>query len=132
MRRTAVSSVRPTTNVTIVDNDTQQPAANIIGDGRAFVRQQYHDLLNREPDRGGWDYWTELITRCAPTDGCLTAQRISVSAAFFIEPEFQDTGFYAYRLFVATFGRAPSYLEFIEHCRRCNRVHHRKRTKRQY
>jgi len=103
-----------TTNVTIVDNDTQQPAANIIGDGRAFVRQQYHDLLNREPDRGGWDYWTELITRCAPTDAkCLTAQRISVSAAFFIEPEFQDTGFYAYRLFVATFGRAPSYLEFI-------------------
>jgi CSLREA domain-containing protein len=101
------------TNITIVDNDTQPPMANIIDDAQNFVRQQYHDFLDREPDAEGLAYWTNEITRCGNGQECIKDRRIVVSAAFYLEQEFQQTGFYAYRLFVATFGRAPSYLEFM-------------------
>jgi hypothetical protein len=103
-----------TATVMIVDNDTQQPPiVNIIDDQSDFVRQQYHDFLYREPEAGGWAYWTNEITKCGSDQTCIRNRRIDVAAAFFIEQEFQQTGFFAYRLFVATFGRAPSYLEFV-------------------
>jgi hypothetical protein len=35
-----------------------------------------------------------------------------VSAAFFVEMEFQDTGYYVYRFYKASFGRQPNYAEF--------------------
>ena len=35
-----------------------------------------------------------------------------MSAAFFIEQEFQDTGYYVYRFYKASFGRQPNYAEF--------------------
>jgi hypothetical protein len=82
-------------------------------DARFFVRQQYLDFLNREPDAGGFDYWSNLITKCAATDAkCINAQRVSVSAAFFIEQEFQDTGSFVYRLYKGSLGRQPAYAEF--------------------
>ncbi|MGI9068860.1 MAG: SBBP repeat-containing protein, partial [Pyrinomonadaceae bacterium] len=34
------------------------PPPNPIDDQRQFVRQQYLDFLNREPDGPGWDFWT--------------------------------------------------------------------------
>jgi len=36
-----------------------------------------------------------------------------VSAAFFIEQEFQETGYYVYRFYKASFGRQPSFTEFM-------------------
>jgi hypothetical protein len=36
-----------------------------------------------------------------------------VSAAFFIEQEFQDTGYYVHRFYKASFGRQPSFAEFM-------------------
>jgi hypothetical protein len=44
---------------------------------------------------------------------CVFDRRIGVSAAFFIEQEFQNTGFYVYRLFKASLGRRPTYVEFM-------------------
>ena len=35
-----------------------------------------------------------------------------MSAAFFIELEFQDTGYYVHRFYKASFGRQPNYAEF--------------------
>ena len=37
------------------------PPPNPIDDQRQFVRQQYLDFLNREPDGPGWDFWTDKM-----------------------------------------------------------------------
>jgi Tol biopolymer transport system component len=77
-----------------------------------FVRQHYLDFLSREPDQGGWDYWTERITSCGSDQLCVRARRIVVSDAFFFEPEFQETGGYVYRIYKASFGLNPTFAQF--------------------
>ncbi len=72
-----------------------------------FVRQHYGDFLNREPDQGGWDYWTAQLTACGNDPRCMHERRIGVSAAFFIELEFQRTGYVVYRMHRAAFGTWP-------------------------
>jgi hypothetical protein len=84
---------------------------NPINDARQFVRQHYLDFLGRDPDQGGLDYWSSQITGCA-NDRCVNSRRIGVSAAFFIELEFQDTGSFVYRLYKAALGRRPTFAEF--------------------
>jgi hypothetical protein len=86
---------------------------NPIDDPQFFVRQHYLDFLNREPEQGGWDYWTDRITQCGSDARCIHERRIGVSAAFFIEMEFQETGYYVYRFYKASFGRQPSFAEFM-------------------
>ena len=85
---------------------------NQIDDTQFFVRQHYRDFLNREPDSGGLAYWTDRITQCGFDVHCIHERRIGVSAAFFIELEFQDTGYYVYRFYKASFGRQPTFAEF--------------------
>ena len=85
---------------------------NPIDCNEFFVRQHYQDFLNREPDAGGLAYWTNRITECGSDARCIHERRIGVSAAFFIELEFQDTGYYVYRFYKASFGRQPNYAEF--------------------
>lgn len=86
--------------------------ANPINDAQFFVRQHYLDFLNRNPDSSGLNYWTSQITQCGANDSCIKSQRIGVSAAFFIEQEFQDTGYYVYRFYKASYGRRPTNAEF--------------------
>ncbi|MBD0324947.1 MAG: CHRD domain-containing protein [Pyrinomonadaceae bacterium] len=99
-------------NVTIQDDDTAQPTANPIDDARFFVRQHYLDFLNREPDKGGLDYWTSQITNCGSDANCINIKRTDVSAAFFVEQEFQQTGFFLYRFTKASLGVRPTYEQF--------------------
>jgi hypothetical protein len=89
------------------------PPSNQIDDAQFFVRQQYRDFLNREPDAGGLAYWTNRIAECGSDARCVHERRIGVSAAFFIEQEFQDTGYYVDRFYKASFGRQPSFAEFM-------------------
>jgi hypothetical protein len=88
------------------------PNPNPIDSAGAFVRQHYIDFLNREPDDAGLAYWTNSITECGSDLRCIHERRIGVSAAFFIEQEFQETGYYVYRFYKASFGRQPNYTEF--------------------
>src|SRR6266567_2142792 len=69
-----------------------------------FVRQHYYDFLQREPDVGGFNFWTGQISPCAANVQCLHDKTIVVSNAFFFELEYQQTGAYAYRLFREAFG----------------------------
>ena len=87
---------------------------NQIDDARFFVRQHYLDFLNREPDQGGWDYWTNEINKCGTDQVCINRRRLGVSAAFFVENEFQRTGGYVYRLYRSTLNRPPTYAEFMQ------------------
>ncbi len=88
------------------------PVANEINEAQFFVRQQYLDFLGREPDSGGLDYWSSQVTTCANNNRCINSRRIGVSAAFFIELEFQDTGSFVYRLYKGSLGRQPLFSEF--------------------
>jgi len=80
------------------------PRPNPIDDAHNFVHQHYLDFLNREPDQGGWDYWTSIITQCGNDDLCIHNKRVDVSNAFFYEQEYQQTGSYVYRIYRAAFG----------------------------
>lgn len=83
-----------------------------IDDSDFFVYQQYIDFLSRFPDQGGQDYWTNQITSCGGNAACIYSRRVGVSAAFFVEAEFQRTGSFVYRVFKGSLGRRPTYGEF--------------------
>ncbi|HEY6119249.1 MAG TPA: DUF4214 domain-containing protein [Pyrinomonadaceae bacterium] len=83
-----------------------------IDDSDFFVNQHYVDFLSRFPDQGGFDYWTNQIASCGANHNCLNNQRVNVSAAFFIELEFQKTGYFVYRVYKGGLGRQPVFAEF--------------------
>ena len=86
--------------------------ANPLDAEMYFVRQQYLDFLGREPDQGGLIYWSNEISRCGTDRACINSRRIGVSAAFFIEQEYQQTGSFVYRLYKGALGRRVPYDEF--------------------
>jgi hypothetical protein len=86
--------------------------ANPLDTPMYFVRQQYLDFLHREPDAGGLNYWTAEIEKCGADGACVNSRRIGVSAAFFVEAEFQQTGSFIFRLYQAGLGRQLTYREF--------------------
>jgi hypothetical protein len=75
-----------------------------IDDPQFFVRQQYLDFLNREPDAPGLTFWTNDMGVCLADVPCVEAKRINVSAAFFLSIEFQQTGYLVYKTYAAAFG----------------------------
>jgi hypothetical protein len=77
---------------------------NLADNTQFFVTQHYRDFLSREPDPTGLAFWTNEIESCGSNAGCREVKRINVSAAFFLSIEFQETGFYVYRLYKAAFG----------------------------
>ena len=87
-------------------------SANALDTSEYFVRQQYLDFLGREPDQGGWLYWTNQITACGNNQNCINQRRIDVSAAFFESPEFEQTGSFIYRLYQTGLGRQLTFAEF--------------------
>ncbi|HEX8151439.1 MAG TPA: Calx-beta domain-containing protein [Pyrinomonadaceae bacterium] len=94
--------------VNIAADDNPPPGFNPIDNSSDFVRQHYHDFLNREPDASGLAFWTGEIEQCGADAGCREVKRINVSAAFFLSIEFQQTGYLVYRTYKAAFGDATS------------------------
>jgi hypothetical protein len=99
--------------ISVTDNDTVAPSTNPLDTAQFFVRQHYLDFLNREADSAGLSYWSGSITPCGTDRACLTSAHTTVSAAFFIESEFQETGYYVYRLYKAGLAKAPNFSEFV-------------------
>jgi len=83
-----------------------------IDDTDFYVQQHYVDFLSRFPDSGGFNYWMALINNCNGDAKCIDDARVSVSAAFFISQEFQESGYFIYRFYKGTLGRVPAYAEF--------------------
>jgi hypothetical protein len=90
-----------------IADDTQQ-TSNPLAESQFFVRQHYHDFLNREPDADGLAFWTGEIESCGADARCREVKRINVSAAFFLSIEFQETGYLVYRAFKAAYGDVTS------------------------
>jgi glucose/arabinose dehydrogenase len=110
----------PIAVMTINDDDAATSATNPLDRSDFFVRQHYHDFLNREPDTPGLNFWTGNIESCGANAGCREARRIDTSAAFFLAIEFQETGFLVYRMHKAAFGNlnaAPIPVRFAEFLR---------------
>jgi sugar lactone lactonase YvrE len=97
----------PAVTVTITDNEASDGTTNPSDIASRFVRQHYIDFLNREPDAGGLAFWTNEITSCGSDSQCLLAKRVNVSAAFFLSIEFQETGYFVYRVYKSAFGNLP-------------------------
>jgi uncharacterized protein (TIGR03118 family) len=85
---------------------------NPIDEASYFVREQYLDFLNRQPDAAGQAFWTSNITGCGVNTNCISGKRIDVSAAFFFATEFQVRDFYVYRVRKASFGVLPTFSQF--------------------
>ncbi|MEA2206045.1 MAG: hypothetical protein QOE77_2821 [Blastocatellia bacterium] len=104
---TAETSFRTLTNAETAVFTPRQ-LRNPIDDTGVFVSQHYFDFLNRAPDDGGFDYWTNEINKCGNDAACIEERRIGVSGSFFVELEFQETGYVVYRFYRAAYGTRPA------------------------
>jgi len=93
-----------TTAPHITINAGASPIPNQIDGTGFFVRQQYLDFLNREPDATGNAFWQNEINSCGGDAQCIDVKRINASAAFFLSIEFQQTGYLVYRTYKAAYG----------------------------
>ena len=102
--RTTLDASQSSVQVAVQDNDTAAGGANPNDVSQSFVRQHYHDFLNREPDAEGLSFWTGDIEQCGADQQCRQVKRINVSAAFFLSIEFQETGYLVYRGYQTAYG----------------------------
>ncbi|MFN2513049.1 MAG: Calx-beta domain-containing protein [Pyrinomonadaceae bacterium] len=120
----AVVGTPSTATLEILDNELIDGLINPIDDPRNFAAQHYHDFLNRDAiasnDQAGLDFWTNETEFCGFNATCLVERRENVSAAFFLSVEFQNTGYFAFRFYRASFPDStprprglPRYLEFL-------------------
>lgn len=86
--------------------------ANPLDTPEYFVRQQYVDILGREPDESGFNYWSDQILACAGDTDCVKERRTSVASAFFVEQEFRQSGAFIHNLYQSALGRRPVYAEY--------------------
>ena len=109
--------ITPSSVFVRIINVPSGPPANLIDDSTFFVRQHYHDFLNREPDQAGLQFWVNQIEGCGADTSCRELKRINVSAAFFLSIEFQETGYLVYRFYKSAYGNllgTPVPLRLIE------------------
>jgi hypothetical protein len=78
-----------------------------INDSDFFVSTQYTDFLSRFPDQSGFNFWNGEITSCGTNANCIEVKRINVSAAFFLSIEYQQTGYFVYKMHKAGLGDLP-------------------------
>jgi PA domain-containing protein/carboxypeptidase family protein/uncharacterized protein DUF4214 len=86
---------------------------NAIDTSEFFVRQHYLDFLGREPDEGGFNFWSDQISSCGADAGCIERRTINVSAAYFLSIEFQQTGGLVAGLYRTSYDRRPLFAEFM-------------------
>jgi len=98
----------PSTATLTITDDPIEPVGNPVDNPDVFVRQHYHDFLNREPDEPGLAFWSNQITECFnPANNCsVEVRRVNVSAAFFLSIEFQETGYLVERVYKSAYGDA--------------------------
>jgi hypothetical protein len=97
--------------LTITDNDASSSTVTPIDNPSFFVRQHYRDFLNREPEPAGLQGWLKVMSDCPSGD--TRCDRIEVSAGFYRSKEFQERGYFVYRIYAVGFARIPHYLEFM-------------------
>ncbi len=95
-------------------NNDEPVKLNAVNAPDFFVWEHYRDFLNRDPDAPGLAFWSGEITECNdpakrhPGESlalCTERKRANTSAAFFLSPEFQNTGSFVVRVYWGTLGK---------------------------
>jgi Metallo-peptidase family M12/Calx-beta domain/Reprolysin family propeptide len=109
--------VSATVTITDAGNDVTPPTNNPIDGVEFFIRQQYLDILGRQPDATGLQNWINTLAPCPnggfgepPTSDC---DRLHVAAGFFQSDEFLNRGYWAFRMYMVAFNQRPTYAQFI-------------------
>ena len=107
----------------VIDLPSGVTTGNPIDDAVFFVAQHYRDFLNREADAAGLQFWANQITSCGTDANCRLDKRVNVSAAFFLSIEFQQTGYFVYRVHHAAFatGERLRFRDFLFDTQRIGR-----------
>ena len=108
----ATNAASVTMNGPVTETANILAAFNALEDRNYFVNQHYRDFLDRNADPGGLSYWSDQLAACGTDATCIRKRRVGVSAAFFVEVEFQRTGSFVYRLYKGGLARRPTYQEF--------------------
>jgi len=89
---------------------------NALDTAQFFAWQHYRDFLSRDPDVPGLAFWSGEISECndaakrqpgESVAACSERKRSNTSAAFFLSPEFQNTGSFVVRVYWGTLGKQP-------------------------
>jgi hypothetical protein len=87
-----------------------------INDPDFFVRQQYRDILGREPDDHGLVDWANRLRSCKNKGGMgadPTCDRVYVSLGILSSTEYMERSYFVFRLYRTALARLPSYSEFL-------------------
>jgi len=98
--------------ITKTEPNAQTETPRRVSASYSFVRQQYLDILHREPEKAESEKWTTLINDCRGELPCVLDRRISEDLNLLNSREFQDTGGFVFRLYQAALGRAPKHVEW--------------------
>ncbi len=101
--------LRPGTNTVIT-----------IKDSDFFVQQHYIDFLGRMPEPAGFAFWLNILNTCSSLTDNAQCDRTFVSSRFFMSDEFQERGYFVFRLYDAVLGRLAHFPEFMDDVRRLN------------
>ncbi|MBD0373048.1 MAG: DUF4214 domain-containing protein [Pyrinomonadaceae bacterium] len=96
--------------------DESVAIGNEIDDNDFFVRQQYLDILSREPDADGFRNWTGTLKSCPKISGeslSPACSRAHVVTGFLQSPEF-SINYFIYNFYRAALGRMPTLQELTE------------------
>jgi hypothetical protein len=100
-----------------------RPGTNIpitIKDSDFFIQQHYIDFLGRMPEPAGMKFWMNILENCSDRNDNPECDRTFVSSRFFMSDEFQERGYFVYRLYDAVIGRLAHFPEFMADVKRLN------------
>jgi hypothetical protein len=99
--------------------------SNPIDDAQFFIRQQYLDFLEREPEPAGLQFYLDILNGCDPADTeCIKYTRGGLSANFFRSPEFGRKGAYIANLFNIVIGQRPKTVAELNDPTKVERPHY--------
>ena len=112
--------------LTIIDDDaTACATANPIDCANFFIRQQYLDFLEREPEPDGLQFYLGILNGCSPVDSeCIKYTRGALSGNFFRSPEFGRKGAYVANLFNIVIGQRPKNVAELNDLTKVERPHY--------
>lgn len=100
-------------NVCRLEIDESVAIGNEIDDDEYFVRQQYLDILSREPEADGFRNWVGTLKNCPKVEKDRLSpkcDRARVATSFLQSGEFR-INYFMYYFYKAALGRAPAYQE---------------------
>jgi hypothetical protein len=89
-----------------------RPSGNWIDQPLNFIKQQYADILGREPDPEGLRFWTRELTGCRRDHDCAARQRTEISFTFMTSRELDATSGFVLRLYKAALGVRPTFAQY--------------------